>query len=170
MKLLVPVVGIVFSIGACCCGDMGGLEERMEELQGAAVEDAEAVPVEAPSAEAAAVPSAATPAGTVDGACGRYRDWGLKVPAGFTVLACSDAPDAAGIVLQGAGSPTEACKVVRAWAEGTGATLAMENAMGGTSSLIFEKENAQITVACTDVTGTTTISIALSASEAVEGD
>ena len=29
MKLLVPVVGIVFSIGACCCGDMGGLEERI---------------------------------------------------------------------------------------------------------------------------------------------
>jgi len=151
---------------------MGDLEQRMEELQGAPAEDAEAVQLDAPSAAvpAAAQPSAATPAGTVDGACGRYRDWGLKVPAGFTVLACSDALDSGGIVLQGAGSPTEACKVVRAWAEGTGATLAMENAMGGTSSMIFEKENAQITVACTDVTGTTTISIALSASEAVEGD
>lgn len=158
MKLFIPVVGILFSIAACCCGDMDELTEKMEEIK-----------VEAPAGstdkaeDKTEEKSEGASAGeAVDGACGRYKDWGMKAPSGFKVVACSDDAGSGGIVLQGAGAPSDACKVIKAWAEGTGAKLTTEANMGGTTSLIYQKDDTQITAACTDATGQTTLSVALS--------
>lgn len=160
MKLFIPVVGILFSIAACCCGDMGELAEKMEEIKVEAPKDEGSADKEEGKEEKTEAKSASGEA--VEGACGRYKDWGMTAPSGFKVVACSDDAGSGGIVLQGSGSPSDACKVIKSWAEGTGAKLTTEANMGGTTSLIYQKDDTQITAACTDATGQTTLSVALS--------
>jgi len=157
MKLFIPVVGILFSIAACCCGDMGEFAEKMEEIKVEAPQDEGSTDKGEEKTEAKASAGEA-----VEGACGRYKDWGMTAPSGFKVVACSDDAGSGGIVLQGAGSPSDACKMIKVWAEGTGAKLTTEANMGGTTSLIYQKDDTQITAACTDATGQTTLSVALS--------
>ncbi len=162
MKLFIPVVGIIFSIGACCCGNMDELTEKMDEIKVEA-------PMDGGSTTTTTTSSTTTTSGSsegdaVDGACGRFKDWGVKAPSGFKSVACSDDAGSGGLVLQGSGSPADACKVIKAWAEGTGAKLTTESNMGGTTALIYQKDDTQITAACTDATGQTTVSISLSKS------
>ena len=164
MKLFIPVAGILFAIGACCCGDMDQMTEQMKDLNPDAATTP--APTEVPTvsgSSSAPVSGSASASGTaVDGACGRYKDWGLTAPSGFKVVACSDDAGSGGIVLQGAGSPADACKAVKAWAEGAGGKVTMESSMGA-ETVMLTKDTTQITAACTDATGQTTISIALSA-------
>lgn len=156
MKLFIPVAGIIFSIGACCCGDMGDLEALSKQVEEVQIE----TPASGGDKPAEAKPSSGGSA--VSGSCGRFKDWGIQAPSGFNVVACSDDSGSGGLVMQGAGSPADACKVIRSWAEGTGAKLTTEATMGGTTSLIYQKDGTQITAACTDATGQTTVSVALS--------
>lgn len=159
MKLFIPVVGIIFAIGACCCGDMGELTEKMEEMK---VETTDGGSTTTTTTSSSTTTTSGGSGEAVSGACGRFKDWGVKAPSGFNSVACSDDNGSGGLVLQGSGSPADACKVIKAWAESTGAKLTTEAAMGGTTSLIYQKDDTQITAACTDATGQTTVSIALS--------
>ena len=84
MKLFIPVVGILFSIAACCCGDMGEFAEKMEEIKVEAPQDEGSTDKAEEKTEAKASAGEA-----VEGACGRYKDWGMTAPSGFKVVACA---------------------------------------------------------------------------------
>ncbi len=130
----------------------------MENLKGGGTTE----PTEAPAASSSSSSSGASAGSAVDGACGKFKDWGLTAPSGFKTTVCSDQGDSASIILSGSGSPSDACKVIKTWADGTGAKLTTQSDMGGTTALIYTKDTTNMTIACTDMTGSTTISVSLS--------
>lgn len=155
MKLFLPVAGIIFSIGACCCGN---LEEYQQKV------DAKQEEVSTPAtAQKPDGPKPAASGAAAEGSCGRFKDWSVPAPSGLKVLACSDEGGTGSLVMQGSGSPADACRAIRGWADGLGAKLTTEASMGGTTSLIYSKDSTQIVAACTDATGQTTVSLSLSA-------
>ncbi|MSP57063.1 MAG: hypothetical protein EXR69_15915, partial [Myxococcales bacterium] len=131
MKLFLPVAGIIGAIGACCCGDMDELTQKLQEIE------ATEAPVEAESEKPAdgapsAAPAVAGPA--LEGACGRFKDWGLPGPSGFKMLYCADADGTGSVTMQGSGSPAEACAPLKDWAAGIGAKLTLEATMMGVTA------------------------------------
>lgn len=157
MKLAVPAVGIVVAAASCCC--CGDLETKMDEIMGGGEPDA--IYVEPDGTTVAPTPSAG--AGTVvSGACGRFGSMGIEAPSGFSILACSDQGSNGSLLLQGSASPKDACSTMRAWATGGGWNVETEASMGDTVSLIFGKGGDKMTVACTNMTGATTIAVTLS--------
>lgn len=157
MKLFLPVAGIIAAIGACCCGDMDELTEQMEGMK---VETPAEGGSEKPSdAAPSAAPAAAGPA--VEGACGRFKDWGVPGPSGFKVLYCADDAGTGSITMQGSGSPADACKPLKDWAAGTGAKLTLETTTVAVTAM-YEKDAANMIVTCQDMTGQTTATVTLS--------
>ncbi|MFZ5480402.1 MAG: hypothetical protein ACOZNI_26800 [Myxococcota bacterium] len=166
MKLLFPVTGIVVLSGVCCCGDfMEGFEEGMEIGMKADGEGSE-VTVSQEMADGTKVTSSTTEGGTLEatlgGSCGRYKDWGMSAPSGWSVQACSDDGTNGGLTMNGGSDPSAACKDLKGWATGKGFSVSMENEMAGTTSIILEKDATRMTMACTSMGGMNNVSIALS--------
>jgi hypothetical protein len=160
MKLLVPVVGVVFSTGAFCCGGLGeslnrlGLHGLKHDL--GIADDAEVVPVEAPSA---------APHVPLDGACGRFKDWGLKVPAGFTVVSCSDEGGEGHMSLVGEGGPLEPHGALMMSALVSGATLSDTQPSPSQASVIaLQRGETKLTVECVGRGTQTNVSMVLTSS------
>lgn len=178
MKLMVPVAGIVFASGICCCGDFvegikTGVEEGMKQAgQDITVStgDGTTVTVGDGGATATTGGATATTGGggsgglvKVDGACGKFGAMGVQGPAGFSIMACSDTGNSAALVLQGSGDPVELCKPIKSWVESAGYTISVNAAMGGTSSIVSQKGTERLVIACTNQTGPTLVSYSLSA-------
>ncbi len=156
MKLVLPVGAIVASVAACCCcgGDFTNFDPDalIEQLEEGSVAVDEGT---ADVGEATA---------TTSGTCGRFKTDGFSVPAGLSVTACATMGDTESLVMQGSGNPEEICKPVKAWAESKGWQVSNEFSGGGTSSLIAKEGGKQLTVACTDMSGQTTMSLSISPS------
>jgi hypothetical protein len=163
MKLMVPVAGMFVAAGACCCCGGGDMESMLEEMQnqsgGAAMDD---IKIEEPS-EASGSGGGSVGGGSTEGTCGRFKDDGLTIPSGLSVLSCATMGSTESIVMQGSGAPGEVCKPIKAWATGAGWSVTTEAAMGDTTSIILkDSNNKQLTVACTNMTGQTTVSLSIS--------
>ncbi len=63
--------------------------------------------------------------------------------------------------MQGAGAPTDVCAPIKAWATGGGWSVTTESSFGGTEAIILKNADQQLTVACTDATGPTTVSLSI---------
>lgn len=166
MKLAIPALGIIVAAGGCCC--CGGLTDELSEL-GIPVDGEEVVVdvPEEPGGDAAPVAPASGGGGgsvaALDGTCGRFASMGIGAPSGSTVMACSDDSGTGGLVIKTTASPKDACAVMKSWASGNGWNVTLESGMGGTSSIMTEKGADQLIFACNDMTGSTTISVALTA-------
>lgn len=165
MKLMVPVAGIFVAAGACCCCGGGDIESMIEEMEnqsgGAAMDD---IKIEEPSEAGGSSGSGGGGSFTAgEGTCGRFKTDGMPVPDGLSVLSCATMGDTESIVMQGSGSPAEVCKPMKAWATSTGWSVTTEAAMGDTTSIILKDNNSkQLVVACSNMTGQTTVSVSIS--------
>lgn len=164
MKLMVPVAGIFVAAGACCCCGGGDIESMIEEMEnqsgGAAMDD---IKIEEPTEAGGSSGSGGGSFTAGEGTCGRFKTDGMPVPDGLSVLSCATMGDTESIVMQGSGSPAEVCKPMKAWATSTGWSVTTEAAMGDTTSIILKDNNSkQLVVACSNMTGQTTVSVSIS--------
>lgn len=161
MKLLLPVAVMTVAAGICCCGGDADMEELMEQIEagqaGAASGDDGSTT--ASSGDAA---TASTGGGSDAGLCGRFKSDGFTYPSGLSVVACADTAGSESLLLQGSGNPASICKDAKAWASGKGWTVQTEAEMMGTSSIIMKNADKQLTLACTDMGGQTTLSMSIS--------
>ena len=172
MKLIVPVVGIVFASGFCCCGDfMEGVEQGMKEAQeqqagGGADEDVDVklgdggAEVKAGGAEVKLGGGAA-----LGNLCGPFAELAPPAPSGFSVMTCVTSTTMGGgstLVLTGSGDPAEICKPYKGWAEGKGFSITASGDSMGTGFLTANKGSQRLTLSCSNMTGQTLVSIVLS--------
>lgn len=173
MKLMIPVAGIVFASGVCCCGDLVSKVQEMaqEEMnkEGVTVTTGDGTAVQVgdggTTVTTGSTTASASGAGgleTVSGACGRFGTMGVKGPSGFSIMACSDTGNSAALVLTGSGDPSAICKPLKDWVEGAGYTVTVNASMGGTASIVSQKGGERFVVACTNSTGPTLVSYSLS--------
>jgi hypothetical protein len=169
MKIMVPVAGMIVAAGSCCCcgGDIESLiEEIQREVNGGSSADYDIAvdePVAADGAgDGAGSGSAPAATGNQDGLCGRFKTDGMSVPAGLSVINCASMGTTEAVVMQGSADPKEACAPIRAWALGAGWSVTTEASIVGTQSIILKQADKQLTVACTDQTGQTTVSVSIS--------
>lgn len=169
MKIMVPVAGMVVAAGSCCCcgGDMTELFEEIERqvnggssatFQEGGDDAADAVADDAAGDEA----PAAAAGGSTEGLCGRFLDEGLTVPSGLKVLSCGTFGGTESVVMQGSGDPKEVCSPMKSWATGHGWSVTTEASMMDTMSVILKNADKQMTLACTNATGQTTVSMSIS--------
>lgn len=167
MKLMVPVVGIMFASGICCCGDFltNAVKEGVEKGMEAAGQQASTGTEAGPTSTAPEVTVSSGGGGgglvTVDGACGPFKDMGVKAPSGFSIMVCSNTGSSSSLVMQGSGDPIELCKPLKGWVESQGYSITAAAAMSGTSSIVARKGGQNFVVACTDSTGQTLVSYSL---------
>jgi hypothetical protein len=158
VKLLFPVTGVIFLSGMCCCGDFlqqAGVDIPMPDDATEGTEATAEAPAETTGSGGGSVSA-------LGGTCGRYKDWGIGAPEGWSASACSDDGTNGGLVLMGGSDPAAGCKAVKGWAEGKGFKTTMDTEMSGTTAVILEKDSTQMTLGCTSMGGQNTISIALS--------
>jgi hypothetical protein len=164
MKLMVPVAGMVFAAGTCCCGDFTeefqkGFDEEFGKAMEQAAEEAakQATPeggvtVTTGDGTTVTVGATATAGGggleTVGGACGRFKDMGVVGPSGFSVLMCSDTGGSAALTIQGDGDNVAHCKSLKGWVSDKGYSLVVENDSGDTYSLVTKKGSESFVVNC----------------------
>ncbi|MFN7142307.1 MAG: hypothetical protein ACK4YP_00905 [Myxococcota bacterium] len=168
MKIMVPVAGMVVAAGSCCCcgGDMTELFEEIErQINGGSSATFQEGGDEA-AADAVAGdevdPVAAAGGGSTEGLCGRFLDEGLTVPSGLKVLSCGTFGGTESVVMQGSGDPKAVCSPMKSWATGHGWTVTTEASMMDTVSVILKNADKQMTLACTNATGQTTVSLSVS--------
>jgi hypothetical protein len=170
MKLFVPIVGMMVASGACCCCGGGDMAEQIEALSREATENATSTPIttegdaEEPAAEPAAEPASGGSGlgSSTAGLCGRFKDDGMTLPDGFSVIACTTSGTTEALLLQGSGSPKDTCAAEKAWATGAGWSVTTEASMMDTSSILLAKDSNRMTLACTNATGNTTVSVSIS--------
>ena len=99
----------------------------------------------------------------IAGLCGRFASMGISAPSGFSTMVCSDnGAGSASLILTGSGDPTEVCKPFKGWITSRGYEVQADVGFGGTWSITAQKGGENLTVACTNMTGPTLITIALS--------
>lgn len=154
MKLAIPATGIIVGSGlCCCCGDFGN------QFSDFGVDQNDfAVPEGTPDA----VPAPDAGGGGSGDLCGRYGSLGVTVPSGLNVVACTDDGTNASLIMQGSGSPKDACTGLKSWGTGAGWNVVTEADLGGSYTVIMGKEGNNLTLACTDLTGSTTVSMTIS--------
>ncbi|MDP2304904.1 MAG: hypothetical protein Q8P18_02630 [Pseudomonadota bacterium] len=167
MKFMLPVAaGMFVAAGSCCCCGGGDMAEMLEEIEAAqngagGTPDIGAADAEEPTEDA---PSDApvTAGGSAEGLCGRFKDDGLQVPSGLSVFSCTSMGTTESVLLRGSGSPADACVSLKSWATGAGWAVLYEADVSGTSSITLKKDSSNLSLACMDVGGTTTVSVSLS--------
>lgn len=178
MKLVVPLAGIVIGSGICCCcggGDMtemlNGMKSKVEEEVTAAqggtttttVTDGTGTVTTTNGGITATSEGATTAVGSIAGLCGRFATMGIQAPAGFSIMVCSDGgAGSASLILTGSGDPTEVCKPFKGWITQQGYDIQADVGFGGTYSITSRKGAENLAVACTNATGPTLITIAVS--------
>ena len=175
MKLAVPAAVIVFASGMCCCCGGDWMDEAREQIeremgaQSGASSSSEEISASSDGTTVTVTTSEPSSSGddgyvAVSGVCGPFKTMGVKAPAGFSVMVCSDQGPNSSLILTGSGDPVAACKPLKAWVEGLGFEVQASANMGGTSSIVSQKPGgAHFTIACTNATGPTLITLALSA-------
>ena len=160
MKLMLPVAGMVVAAGSCCCCGLDpqalieGLEEYADQGSSTDVivggEDAEAAPV-------------ATAGGSTEGLCGRLKSDGLTLPSGLSVLNCGNYGGSESLLLQGSGSPKDACAHIKGWASGAGWTIKHDVESMGSYAITATETGHNMTIACSDSGGRSTVSVSITA-------
>lgn len=172
MKLVVPFAGIVIGSGiCCCCGGGGDMEEMMNGMKSKVEEQIQTTQggtstttiTDGNSTVTTTNGGVTASVGALAGACGRFATMGIPAPAGFSTMVCSDSgAGSASLILTGSGDPTEACKPFKGWITSKGYEIKADVGFGGTHSITAEKGGENLAVACTNATGPTLITIALS--------
>jgi hypothetical protein len=166
MKLLLPVAVMTLAAGICCCGGDSDMEDLMEQIEAQPSASADDATASASTGEATATTGEATASASTGGSdaglCGRFKTDGFTYPSGLSVVACADTAGSESVLLQGSGDPSKICKDAKAWASGKGWTVQTEAEMMGTSSVIMKNADKQLTLACTEMGGQTTLSMSVS--------
>lgn len=137
------------------------------ELEGLGVDvpDMEAPAGGEPSAGGGDVAQTGGGGGTVAalaGSCGKFKEKGLAVPSGTSVMVCSEGGGNDSIVLSGGGTPSDMCKAVKTWAEGVGYTTEFDTNAAGTYAVTMKGAGDRLSVGCVEMAGQSTTSISLS--------
>lgn len=168
MKLILPLAFI--SIGSafcCCCGgntlddlENGKFDELMEDAQsgGDATTDAPSDDAAQKADEGGGGGGGSMAAGT----CGKFKEWNMPSPSGFSVMSCVESGGNDSIVLTGSGSPSDACKVVRAWVKDSGFSIVADSDSMGTVGIVASKDAMNLAIGCNDVAGSTMIAVSVS--------
>ncbi len=164
MKLVIPLA--FMSIGSalcCCCGgstfedfENGNFEEMLENAAEAPAEGTEAPAEEGGAEQAAAGGSMAA------GTCGKFKEWSLPSPSGFSVTSCVESGGNDSIVLSGSGSPSDACKGIRSWVKDSGFSIVADSDAMGSVGIVASKDAMNLAISCTDMMGSTIIAVSLS--------
>lgn len=166
MKVLAPVGTLVVAAISCCCcgGDLESLINDLErEVGGGSFseltvgEDGEDVVDGDDVAE-----KGGGGGGSTEGLCGTFKDAGMTVPDGVRVVTCATMGGTESVVMQGSADPKASCVPLKDWATGAGWSVTTEASIVGTTSVILKKDGKQLTLACTDQTGQTTVSVSIS--------
>ena len=158
MKVLVPVAAMIVAVGSCCCcgGDIQGLLEDIErQVNGSGEAVVDEGGDEQPDLGGGG-------GGSTEGLCGTFKDAGMTVPSGLSVVSCATMGSTEAVVMQGSADPKAACAPLKEWATGAGWSVTTEASIVGTTSIIFKRDDKQLTLACTDQTGQTTVSASIS--------
>jgi hypothetical protein len=169
MKLIVPVFGIMFGAGMCCCGDVfsdameAGMEDAMKDVEGGTAGGG----TTAGGTTSGGTTTVATPTGsaTLGALCGPFGGMDPPAPAGFSVMACVSSSTIGGgstLTLTGSGDPAAICKPFKGWAESKGYNVTASGEAGGTGYLTATKGAQRMTLSCSNMSGQTLISIVLS--------
>ncbi len=156
MKLLLPIATVIFAGGFCCCGD---IVSQLEGLSGAGGDDVDInINVDGDGGSAS---GGSTGGAMLAGTCGKFKEMSLQAPSGMSVMVCSEGGGNDSIVLSGSGNPSDACKSVKSWAEGAGFTTEFDVNSSGTYAVTLKKGSDRLSVGCTEMAGSTTVSITL---------
>lgn len=152
MKLFVPVVGMIVATGFCCCGDSMDLSSPTVST-----------PEPSSTAPASDGRGLGPSLGGIAGGetCGKFKDAGMAVPGGLSVLACTVSGDQNSLVLTGSSDPKAACDAVKAWATGAGWSVQSQGDIMGTVGITLTKGSSSMSIGCTNATGSTTVSVAI---------
>ena len=138
--------------------ELEGLGVDVPDMDAPAGGEAPAAGVDAAQAPAGGGGSAAALAGS----CGKFKEKGLAVPAGTSVMVCREGGGNDSIVLSGGGTPADMCKAVKTWAEGVGYTTEFDTNAAGTYAVTMKGAGDRLTVGCVEMAGQSTTSISLS--------
>jgi hypothetical protein len=165
MKIMVPVAAIFVAAGSCCCCG-GDIEEMIQELQGGSTTFELPEPDAggddgAGSGDAGSGSTGSTGGGVTEGLCGRYKDDGLSLPSGFSVIGCTIGNGSESLLAMGSGAPDASCKGVKEWATGKGWGIQYDTAASGAVAVLLQKGSEQMSIACSDSAGQTAIAVSI---------
>lgn len=161
MKLIFPVSFLTFATAICCCGDIGGIDEKIQELQNSATTTVTTTSPDGSSTTTTSTGTTTVTVGTDDSVCGSFKTDGLTLPSGFKATMCASVGDTETLTAQGSGDLKAGCQAVKTWATGHGWSVTSDNSIGSTTSVVAEKADKRLTLACTDVTGSPTVTLSI---------
>lgn len=171
MKLVVPVTAMMVGTGFCCCCGGGDGDQVSINLDGDAMDrlihevkskvgsgDSAADQDDADQGGGGA--SAAGVTGMAAGTCGIFKSTRFVAPSGFKVKLCTEAAQNDAIILEGAGTPADACAVAKTWAKEEGYSIVAESDAAGTIGIYATKGDHSLSVGCNTVLGQTVLTVA----------